>query len=146
MPLLPLDLLSPSSNLSNGLFVSLRVSSYGIHPLFQPSSSLLKDIRSSNGRKIARKTKSCEKSKQSGANHDHHGCDCHHGQTVAATMAHGDSHSHALVASGHPTPLVFKRYVLCFFLSLQVLPWIFRLGPLLQPLLTLYDLNFSTFS
>jgi len=56
--LLPLDPLSPSSNLSNGVFVSEGVANYGIGPLLQPSSSSFKG-------KIAAQTeeKSCGKTK-----------------------------------------------------------------------------------
>jgi len=71
--LLPVDLLPPSSNFSNGIFfVSLRVSSYGIYPLLQPTSSLLKGKIAAQMDENCMENEKLEKPKQPGANHDHH--------------------------------------------------------------------------
>jgi len=97
----------------------------------------------------AGKRKGTKENETTGANHDHHGCGCHHGQTMEVTTARGGAHSQAVVASGCPVVVSPLRCVLVRLFGSQIfvlgrLSWAYWLS--FATFLDLVGLNLSTFS
>jgi len=129
--LLPLYLLPPSFNFPNGVFVSLRVSSYEIYPQIQPYSSSFKGKTTAQKPKNRMgKRKAAKRTEATREKLGYHRRGSHHGLAMAATMIR----PWCSLAEWSRFPL---RCILVHLLGLRVLPWIIHLGPIGLVLLAL---------
>jgi len=82
-PLLPLDLLSPSSNISNGVFVSLRVVElWNLLPFPAKFIFFLKTKQQYKPKNRVQKRKAVKETEATEGKHGHHGLGCHYGLAV----------------------------------------------------------------
>ena len=117
-------------------------------PFLQLGTSLLKANLQDKPKNYAGKRKGTKENKTTGANHDHYGRGCHHGQAVAPTTAHGGAHGQAVVAYGRLPVVYLLRCILVHLFGSRVFAldrpsWVYWTS--FATSLHLVGLNFSTF-